>query len=251
MVKYRCNRGSLSRSLLTLAEATASRALGDNRLDHFISPSQFLRDKLVQYEVVEPEDITVLPYGINLQAFAPEEGTRSYLLYFGRLAPVKGIMTLLDAIAPLRHVPLRIVGRGPLEAAVRERIESQGLDHVTLLGHQSKDSVKELIRDSFATCVPSEWYENYPLSIMESMAMARPVIGTRIGGIPEMIAHEKDGLLVTPGHPGELREAIAALARDGDQCKEMGLAARRRALRHWDVGGHIERLETVYRQVST
>ncbi|MDP6460336.1 MAG: glycosyltransferase, partial [Gemmatimonadota bacterium] len=108
---------------------------------------------------------------------------------------------------------------------------------------------ERLIRESIATVLPSEWYENYPLAIMESHARSRPVIGAIIGGIPEMIDDGTDGFLFPPGDVEALRDALERATGDLSAAVRMGEAGRRRAEERYDADLHYDRILEVYRRV--
>lgn len=113
------------------------------------------------------------------------------MLYFGRLSEEKGIETLLKSITHTPHIPLKIVGTGPL----LQRLKNNAPAHVEFLGFKQGEELKQIVENAYFTIVPSEWYENNPLSVIESLAVGTPVIGSNIGGIPELINGNKNGFL--------------------------------------------------------
>ena len=130
----RCNRGSLARTALSVAESYVSRwagALSD--IDHFIAVSDFVRNKVIEHGVL-PEKITKVYNFVDISGVIQNTEPGNYLLYFGRLEKIKGIFTLLDAIAPLKHVPLKLVGDGNAHAEIKAYIQEKELSHVEMLG---------------------------------------------------------------------------------------------------------------------
>jgi glycosyltransferase involved in cell wall biosynthesis len=123
------------------------------------------------------------------------------------------------------NIPVRIAGTGPMEAELRAMAEKDG-GSIVLEGHCGGNKLAELYRNAAFVVVPSEWYENAPMSILESFAYGKPVIGTRIGGIPEMIIEGENGSLVDPGAKDQLRAAIQSLWNDKDAQGRMGRNAR-------------------------
>jgi glycosyltransferase involved in cell wall biosynthesis len=113
-----------------------------------------------------------------------------------------------------------------MEASLREMAEKDG-GSIVLEGHCGGARLAELYRNAAFVVVPSEWYENAPMSILESFAYGKPVIGTRIGGIPELITEGEHGYLVDPGAKDQLREAIYKLWNHRDAQRTMGRNARR------------------------
>ena len=98
--------------------------------------------------------------------------------------------------------------------------------------------------------MPSEWYENCPLSLLESLALGRPVIGSRIGGIPELIEEGSDGLLVPPGDAEALAEAIGRLTRAPERAAAMGRAGRRKVETSFDKAGHYAKVRAIYARLA-
>jgi glycosyltransferase involved in cell wall biosynthesis len=123
-------------------------------------------------------------------------------------------------------IPMRVAGTGPMESELRDLAERDG-GSIVLEGHCDGNRLAELYRNAAFVVVPSEWYENAPMSILESFAYGKPVIGTRIGGIPELITEGEHGQLVDPGSPEQLRSAIQRLWTDRDAQTRMGMGARR------------------------
>lgn len=248
-VARRCNRGSIARSALSAAETYLSHWLGAvDRIDHFITVSDFQREKYIELGV-PAERMTTVHNFADPALFDPAQGPGDYLLYFGRIEQLKGIYTLLEAAAQTPDVPLWIVGSGDAEPEVARIINERSLDHVRLLGFKGGSELHELIRGSIATILPSEGYDNCPMSVLESLALARPVIGSRIGGIPELVRHDVDGLLVPPGDADRLAHAMRCLAADRERAIEMGAAGRGKIETQFSPEIHYRRVLDVYCRV--
>jgi glycosyltransferase involved in cell wall biosynthesis len=130
---------------------------------------------------------------------------KDYVLYFGRYSVEKGIGTLLDVCKELPDIPFVFAGKGPLEESVN------GLTNIRNVGFQSGEDLAKLIREARFSIYPSEWYENCPFSVMESQMYGTPVLGARIGGIPELIRDGVNGELFTSGNAEELSKKIRRL----------------------------------------
>lgn len=246
----RCKQGSLLYSIVLSLEAYAHRMLNvwAKHVDCFISPSQFLKAKMVDFGWPSSA-IEVIHNSLPLDRYLPSFRPGDYFLYLGRLSGEKGLPTLLDAFLKLPgNARLVLVGSGPLEAELRQRAE--GDERVTFTGHIGGEQLVNITREARAVVLPSEWYENAPMSIIESMAYGKPVIGARIGGIPEMIDHEVNGFLFEPGDAEDLREKLELVATlpDGN-LSELGKAAREKAEREYGAELHYERLMEVYHKV--
>lgn len=246
----RCNRGSFVRSALSATEAYVSRWLGAvDKVGHFIAVSDFLRDKVVSMGM--PRDkITTVHNFMDCTGIDPADGPGTYLLYFGRLERDKGIFTLLDAVAPLRDTPMLIVGDGNERENLQNEITSRGLDHVKLLGFKQGRELRDLIRGSICTVTPSEWYETFGLTLVESFAHGRPVVASRIGGMTEVVSDGVDGFLVEPGDVPVLRERLAWMASHPVDALDMGRQGRAKVEEQFSPERHYEKIMATYKRVG-
>lgn len=247
-VPKRCNRGSLARTALSVTESYVSRFLGSvDKFDHFISVSHFLRKKMIQYGIPE-EKISTVHNFTDVTHITPNFSVGEYVLYFGRVHKSKGILTLIEAAAPLKQVPLYIVGDGEAMPEVQQIIEQNGCEHIHLLGFKQGDELQELILNSICTVLPSEWYENCPMSVLESFAYGKPVIGADIGGIPELIDNEVDGFLVPSAGAEALREKLLWMFEHKTEAVEMGKAGRKKMETEFNADIHYEKIMKVYQK---
>jgi glycosyltransferase involved in cell wall biosynthesis len=244
----RCNRGSLARTALSVSESYLSRRLGNiAKIDRFIAVSDFQRSKLIEHGL--PADrIDVVHNFVDVGARAPGEGDGGYLLYVGRIERLKGVFTLIEAVRGL-ELPLRIVGSGEAEQELRERLQEPGFERVELLGFREGAELEQLLADSLATVVPSEWYEPFGLTVVEAMAHARPVIASDIGGITELVEHGRDGLLFPAGDAAALRARVEALADDPEGAQRMGRAGRIKVERDFGPERYLHEVEAIYRRL--
>lgn len=245
-IPKRCNRGSLARTTLSVAESYLSRFLGSvDKFDHFISVSHFLKKKMIQYGMPEDKISTVHNF-TDVSDITPNYDEGEYILYFGRVHKSKGIFTLIAAAAQLKQVPLYIVGNGEAMPEVERFVEENDCHHIQLLGFKSGDALQELIRSSICTVLPSEWYENCPMSVLESYAYGKPVIGADIGGIPELIADGTDGYLVPSAGTEELREKLLWMSENRTEAVEMGKIGRRKMETEFNADIHYQKIKDIY-----
>ncbi|NIA11797.1 MAG: glycosyltransferase [Nitrospiraceae bacterium] len=211
-------------------------------VDLFISPSRFLADLVSRYRIPK-ERIQVLRNGIDTAKFLPSMEDGGYVLYFGRLSHEKGITTLLKAHQSMAEpLPLKVVGTGPLEKKLRASYEK-----AEFLGYKSGEELNRLIANATFVVVPSEWYENCSMVVLEAMAFGKPVIGSKIGGIPEQIEDGKTGLLFEMGNMSELAQKMKKLSSDREMRIQMGRRARRKLESEYSLDKHCKKLLSIYR----
>ena len=245
----RCNRGSIPRSLLSTIESYASHILGAvSKIDRFIAVSDFQRTKLVELGIPQ-EKITTVHNFIDLSDITPSQEVGDYFLFFGRLERYKGIFTLIEAASTLKDTPLLIVGDGNDRPEIEQIIEKQGLKHIKLLGFKQKEELQQLIKGSICTITPSEWYETFGLTLIESFAYGKPVIASRIGGMTEIITDGVDGYLIEPGNILELRSRMEWMSQNKAQALQMGSLGREKVAQKFNSKLHYQKLMKVYQEV--
>jgi glycosyltransferase involved in cell wall biosynthesis len=227
----RCKRDSLSASFLAGVEMYVHKALQlhERYVDVYIAPSEFLADKMCEYGINKP--IVHLPNFIDLKHFEVGKAEGDYSLYFGRLSEEKGLTTLLEAMQVANTRSLVIAGTGPDESHLRKFAEDKELTNVSFSGHLSKDRLIPLIQGAAFTLFPSEWYENYPLAILESFACGKPVIASDIGAIPGLIKDGWNGILFQPGDAYQLAEKIDFMFEHPGKANAMGRNGRKQVER--------------------
>lgn len=220
---HRCHKQNLPASAVYTLEAYFAR-LADSygAVSLFLCPSQFIRTLLVRSGIAVNR-VMHHSNAVDPNAYEPRyEG--AYVLYVGRLSHEKGLPTLLQAIAGT-NIPLRIAGTGPMEETVRAMAATNG-ESIALEGYCAGKRLQALYRNAAFVVVPSEWYENAPMTVIEAFASGKSVVATRIGGIPELVTEGETGYLVDCHAPDQLRAAISKLWQDPDAQRRMGFQAR-------------------------
>jgi len=241
----RCIRGSVWASAVEAVEMSIFRMVGlPKMVARFMAPSNFLRAKLGEWGVSK-ERIAVVPLPVPGEAILRPLGDA--VLYLGRLSPEKGVAVLLRAWS---HAPagarLMIAGTGPELQELQAISESLCFRNVAFLGHVSREGLAEIFAQTRCVVVPSRSYEVSPYVILEAGARGIPVIASRIGGIPELVQHEKTGLLVLPDDPAELGKAITALFSDRVRAEALGEALRTRTTAEHDPENHYQTIFSLY-----
>jgi glycosyltransferase involved in cell wall biosynthesis len=174
--------------------------------------------------------------------------TERFILYVGRIEKIKGIFTLIDAVKGT-DIKLKIAGTGPALEQMKAYVADHNMSNVEFLGHVAKLRVYELTLQAECVVCPSEWYENYPFSVIESLLMSKPVIGANIGGIPELVLDGKTGLLFEAGDVAGLKEKILALWNNPDYAQRLGANAREHAWQRVNAHTHWNMLSSVIDQL--
>ena len=199
---------------------------------HVFSPSGYLREIGLRWGL-DPDRVSVLPNPAPEVPLLParrelraELGLDGALLAFaGRLGPQKAVGVLLSALADVHDVALVIAGDGPDRAALERRVRELGLEgRVRFLGGVPREQVLRLFRAADASVLSSAW-ENFPHTVVEALAVGCPVIATAVGGVPEVVRDGVNGLLVRPGDPEALREAIERFFADDELRRRLAEAA--------------------------
>ncbi|HTR53768.1 MAG TPA: glycosyltransferase family 4 protein [Kofleriaceae bacterium] len=245
VLRNRCAGGSVAKSALLYAEAMVHKmARTYERADVVIAPSQFLADAVASR--FDPSRVRVLPNGIDISRTKPSGRDGGFVVFFGRVAIEKGIRTLLRAFRAFAGcAPLKICGDGPLLSALQSSDSG-----VEFLGHRSGDDLTRIVRDASVVVVPSECYENCPMSVLEAMGHGKPVVASRIGGIPELVIDGETGLLFEPGNAQQLAEAVLGLMSNPEQRLALGRAGRQRLEERFSLERHNRDLLRVYHAVT-
>ena len=247
-IRNRCHKNSLVASTIVSLEAYFNHLFNkyQKNVRFFISPSKFLKKKLIEFGWPQSQ-ITYIPNFVDPSEFVPRYNPGQYFLYLGRLSPEKGITTLIEAFMKIasKKISLYVTGEGP----VRNQLESSAAadSRIRFTGYLSGERLKETTRNSLAVIVPSEWYENAPISVLEALAFGKPVLGARIGGIPEMIDEGVNGYLFASGNVDDLSEKLELfLSMSDEDIRDMGKAARQKIETQYSAELHYARLMDIY-----
>lgn len=246
-ILHRCVKASMLASALCAIELYVHRHLGlyEKHVDIFIVPSAFYRRKFVESGVAA-DKLVVVPNFVRTELYTPSYESADYFVYMGRLSEEKGLVTLLRAMREFPAGRLVILGEGPLRPVLEKQIAEDKLNNVSLLGSKMGKELRRILAGAKFTAIPSEWYENCPMSCIESLAAGKPVVGSDIGGIPELVEDGHNGLLFEPGNAEQLREKLERLFREPGLVRMLGQNARRKAETEYCVQVHMERLLREY-----
>lgn len=208
VTRFRCMKGSSTASILAKLEALYwNKEKLQHYTDAFICPSLFMKQKMQEGGFNEKKLFHICnfidPIKYDLMKKIHMADRETYYCYVGRLSEEKGIETLLKAASTLPHT-LKIAGDGPQKTVLEQKYNFKNIE---FLGNLNAKEIVELLSKAQALVIPSEWFENNPLSVIESLCMGTPVIGARSGGIPELI-DDSCGITFTPQNVIELRQTI-------------------------------------------
>ena len=207
---YRCMKGSRLASFVGYREAVIwNRERLEKCTALFICPSRFMAEKMAQGGF-RKDKLKVLCNFIDVEKCRKNDYSKDdYYCYVGRLSHEKGVSTLIEAASRLPY-RLKVIGGGPLLEQLKIKNE-QLKNRVEFLGFKQWDEIKEIAGRARFTVIPSEWYENNPLSVIEAECIGTPVLGARIGGIPELIDEGVNGMTFESGNADDLAGKIKAM----------------------------------------
>lgn len=214
--------------------------------------SRFVKDEMVRNGYPE-ENIAVLYYpapSVEKVSAPPSQGIPR-LLFMGRIEHPKGLAVVLEALARVTSpVKLDVAGDGPLRRAMEQRVERLGLaDRVHFHGWVERSALEELLRRSRALVMPSQAHETFGLAALEALSMARPVVVSRVGALPEFVEDGKTGFLLPHDGVEAWAGAIERLAGDLAMARAMGEEARALVEKRYTLSDHLARLHMHYNKV--
>lgn len=247
-VRYRCYRDSLGASATVAAMQVTHRVLGTyrNQVDAYIALTEFAREKFIEGHL-PAERLHVKPNFLDHDpGMGPGGG--GYALFVGRLTPEKGIRTALEAWRELgRDLPLKVAGYGPLEAEVAQA--AQQTPGVEWLGRCNRAEVLALAGAAECLIFPSEWYEGFPMTIVEAFAVGLPVISSRVGAMSYLIRHGETGRHFAPGDASHLIQEVRAFLKNDTW--PLRHRVREEFLRHYTSDENVRRLLYIYEQAKS
>jgi glycosyltransferase involved in cell wall biosynthesis len=244
-VLHRCKRDSLPASVLAAMEKYTHAFLNIyGKINVFIAPSKFLERKLIEYGI--RSKIVQIPNFVDIDRFQPNYVASDYYVYIGRLEKLKGLLTLVKAAQQVPSAKLYIAGDGELKEELQQYISQNCLDHIVLLGHLASDELSKLVAGAAFTVMPSEYYENYPMSIIESFACGKPVIATNHGAMPDLVKEGQNGMLFTAQDSNQLAQKIQYLLSHPEETMTMGKNGREQVETFNDPETHYQRIQETY-----
>ncbi|MBT8137217.1 MAG: glycosyltransferase [Gammaproteobacteria bacterium] len=248
-IRYRCYRGSAMQSAGVGAMLTIHRLMKtwSETVSAYIALTQFSRGKFIEGGF-PAEKMHVKPnFMVPAQSSTPALHERNYLLFVGRLSHEKGTDVLLHALTRLRHIPVKIIGDGPLAEQLDSFIQDNGLTNVERIGQLPHDEVLPFVEAAACLVVPSRWYEGFPMTIVEAFSRAVPVIAARLGSLAEIVDDGTTGLHFDSGSSEDLARKLDWGWSNKEAMRAMGDNALREFRDNYLPQRNHEILMTIYK----
>lgn len=249
-VLNKCVKDSYASSLVCCIEGIIHRVLGsyERNTDLFITPSRWLKDKMVEHGRLKADQIEVLYNYADTKSFTPNYTPGDYGLFLGKVEGFKGVRTLLRACRQIPDFEIRFAGRGTLMDEGKRTAADERL-RVDFLGFQTGEDLNRQISESRFVLLPAEWYENCPMVILEAFSAGKPVIASNMGGIPELVDHGADGLIFEAGNADELASCMRRLIDDPALASDMGRRGRAKVEERFSIEKYMESLLAIYERL--
>lgn len=250
-IKGKCIKNSSLKSLLGAIEGKyyRNKKIYPKQIDKIITPSEFYKEKLEE-DGIKSEKIEALHNFIDIDDYNVKIEDEGYALYYGRIIKEKGVLNLIKAFKNIKNYQLYIAGDGPDIEKVKKYIKDNKLeDKIKLLGFLNSDEVKEYVRKARFIVVPSVWYENCPYSVLETLVMGKPIIGSNLGGIPELVKDNENGLIYKYNDIKELGNKMQELFDNKEKAMQLGKVAKENAKKDFSKELYYNKIMDVYKEV--
>lgn len=245
-VKHKCYRESRVQTLACVISTLIHRALGTYGKLNYICLTEFNKEKLLSLKQIKEKNVYVKPNFVDV----PNENKinhdrKKQIVFAGRLDKLKGVEFLLKSWAELEDQELKLIlcGTGPMEDWCKNYIREHQLKSIEMKGHVSNRDVKELLSESMALILPTQWYEGFPMTILEAFSVGTPVLGSKIGNVGKLIKDQINGKHFLPTEKEELLDAVQKLNVDYE-------AVFRYFNKNYSAESNYELLEDIYTKIS-
>lgn len=246
-IKKKCIKNSKLKSILGVIEMKYYKLHSIyEKFNYIVSPSEFMKKCLLNGGV-KNQNIEVI-HNFSNATNCNNEINGDYIFYFGRISKEKGIFNLIGAVKKCDEVKLLIAGTGPEEEKIKKYIKENKMEsRVVLLGYLNQDEIRERIEKCRFVVIPSIWYENCPYSIIETLEIGKPIIASEIGGIPEIVENEKNGLLYRYDSVDDLADKINELYYNQEKINKMKEASKNKFKMEHTEDVYYQKIMKIYK----
>ncbi len=247
-LKHRCYRDSIlaTGAVVWMLQRNRRKGSYNKLVSRYVALTHFAANRLVQGGL--PKERIVIKPNCMIDAPSPGSGDGGYVVYVGRLSEEKGVRTLIAAWRGLKTIPLKILGEGPLREELEEVVERENLP-VEFMGYCARDIATGVVSNAAFQIVPSEWYEGFPMVIVEAYACGTPIIASRIGSLDEIVEDGRTGMKFRPGNVEDLIGKVMAVWKDPALRVSMRRIARQRFDERFSDAKNYESLMAIYQDV--
>ena len=244
-LRYSCYRDSVMATAAVFIMLKTNNLFGSyDKVSKFIALTNFAMEKYVAGGI--PRDRIIVKPNFLPNPPKPNYKVGDYILYVGRLSKEKGVGTLLEALTHIeKPIKLRIAGDGPMLPELKSFSLKKEIE-IEFLGFMDKETLLDQIRNSAFLVVPSEWYEGFPMVLLEAYACGKPVVASRIGSLNELVAEDETGMKFVPGDPIGLAKVITEMLSNLDRIGEMGKNAHAVFKEKYSSESNLNALNKIY-----
>jgi glycosyltransferase involved in cell wall biosynthesis len=248
-LRHRCYRNSLpaTASVVNMLWNNRRRDTYSSLVQRYVALTEFARERFIAGGL--PADrIEVKPNGMTAPPPAGS-GEGGHVVFVGRLSAEKGLQTLLDAWKSLPDIRLKVAGDGPM----REQLEAQARrdgSNVEFMGRLDRSRVAQVLGEASFSVVPSQWFEGFPMVVVEAFACGTPVVASRLGSLAEIVREGSNGRLFTPGDPQALVAAVRAMFHAPGTLRQMRSNAREEFDARFSPAAGFRALMEIYQRAS-
>ncbi len=242
-IKNRCIKGSMIKSKIAQLEAKYYKNKETYSLiDKYVFVCNFMKEQHIGHGVKEEQSTVLYNFSRIMKRSSILKSEERYVLYFGRIGREKGMEVLAEVCRRTPDIHYKFVGSGDMEYLF------YGLKNCELLGFKSGKELEDIIGGAVCSVLPSIWYENCPMTVLESIALGTPVIGANIGGIPELIKMGETGFLFESGNVFQLEERIKLIFFNKALASKMAIQCINDNCL-LSVQEYVDKLEQIYRSI--
>lgn len=234
-LKHKCYRNSFIQTLTMVCMLKFHRLIGTyKRVNGYIALTEFNKGKISR--LVDNNKIFIKPNFVfnNSNVNKTNIIDEDYFVFIGRVDKLKGVELLIEAWAEIKDYKLLIIGSGPEEENIKEKINKYKLDNIDLLGFKKHEEAFKIIENSHAVIIPSQWYEPFGMIVIESFSLGVPVIAGAIGSLPSIIQDGHNGILFEYNKKEKLVESILKVSEDREFRNTLAIGAKNSYLKYTD-----------------